>query len=127
MRGLFLHADDFACIDNADGQPAPETVQVQLGADDFLFADQHHFHVIVARGENGAFDFGFGRSIGAHRVNSNDGGHACLVSCNFPRLRKPGLLEGSDPRPRRDQISTGDTGPFPSFFLCVLSASVAKN
>ena len=69
LRGLFLHADDLRGIDNADGKPAPEAVQVEFGANHILFAHQHDFHVIVAGGENSAFDFGFGRAVGAHGVN----------------------------------------------------------
>ncbi len=83
LRRLLLHADDFAGIDDADRQPAPEAMQFELGADRFLSADQHDFHVVVACGENGAFHFGFGRAISAHGVKSDDGRHFCLSVANL--------------------------------------------
>ena len=83
LRRLLLHADDFAGIDDADGKPAPEAMQIELGADDFFFAHQHDFHVVVTCGEDGAFDFGFGRAVSAHGVKSNDGWHACLSVANL--------------------------------------------
>ena len=78
LRRLLMHADDFAGIDDADGQPAPEAMQVELGADDFLLPHQHDFHVVMPRREDRAFDFRFGRAVGAHGVKSNNGRHVCL-------------------------------------------------
>src|ERR1039458_3725720 len=89
LRRLLLHADDFTSVDDANGEPAPEGVQVELAADHVLFAHQQDFHVIVTSGENGAFHFGFGRAIRAHGVNSNSGGHVCLSVANL-RNRQTG-------------------------------------
>ena len=72
-------------VDYADGKPAPEAVQIEFGPDDFFSADQHHFHVVVACGENGAFHFGFRRAVGAHGVKSDDGRHVCLSACKPDR------------------------------------------
>ncbi len=83
MRRLLLHADDFAGIDDTDGKPAPEAMQLELGADRFFFPDQHDFHVVVTCGENGAFHFGFGRAISAHGVKSDDGRHFCLSGADL--------------------------------------------
>src|ERR1019366_9353578 len=83
LRRLLLHTDDFTSIDDANGEPAPEWVQVEFGADQVLFAHQQDFHVVVARRENGTFHFGFGRAVRAHGVNSDGGWHVCLSVANL--------------------------------------------
>ena len=60
------------------GSLRQKRMQVELGADDVFFAHQQDFHVVVTCGEDRAFDFGFGRAVGAHGVKSDDGWHACL-------------------------------------------------
>src|SRR5208337_2853343 len=50
----------FACIDDADCQLAPETVQVKFATDDLFFPHQHDFHVVVPCCEDRPFYFWFG-------------------------------------------------------------------
>src|SRR5208283_1779619 len=78
LRRLLMHADNFACIDDADCQLAPETVQVKFATDDLFFPHQHDFHVVVPCREDRPFYFGFGGAVSAHGVKSDDGRHVCL-------------------------------------------------
>ena len=56
---------------------------LELGADHVLFSHQQDFHVVVTRGENGAFHFGFRRSVRAHGVKSDGGWHVSLSVANL--------------------------------------------
>ena len=53
------------------GSEAAPGMLSELTPDDFLASDQDDFHSQRLGGPNRAFDFGLGRVIGAHGVNSD--------------------------------------------------------
>jgi hypothetical protein len=66
-----LHGDDFAGVDDLNGETTRVAVLCQFVAHYILLADQNDFHAQDFGGANRAFNFRFGRGIPAHCVHGN--------------------------------------------------------
>ncbi len=73
LRRLLVHANHFPGMNNPDRQTLPQRMELKFLADELFLPNQQHLHVIVTGSEYRTIDFGFGRLVGAHRVNGNCG------------------------------------------------------
>src|SRR5579863_2448270 len=78
-----LHADDFAGMDDVDGQTRRGGMARQFRAEEGFGPDQQHANVAVPHRLNRAFDLGLWPAVRTHRVQSYDAWHGVPVLAGF--------------------------------------------
>ena len=75
LHRLVFHGDDFAGVDDLEGQPRRRGMTVQFRFDRGFRTDQQHAHAVTASGMDRAFDFRLGRPVRTHRIQRDHARH----------------------------------------------------
>jgi hypothetical protein len=75
LRGLVVHGDDFAGVNDFDGKAARSRIAFEISLETVLWTDEKYANAEVTCGLKGAFDFRLGRPIRTHRVQGYGAGH----------------------------------------------------
>ena len=75
LHRLIFHGNDFAGVNDLEGQSRRRRMTVKFRLDRGFRADQQHAHAVIARGMDRAFDFRLGSPIRAHRIQRNHARH----------------------------------------------------
>ena len=75
MRGLFIHADVLAGMDNVDGQAFIAELFAQQRAQQFLASNQVDADGQLTRGLNRSADLRFRGLVGSHGIDSDVSQH----------------------------------------------------
>src|SRR5580658_7046487 len=72
---FIFHGDDFAGVNDFNGQARGRRVAIQFRLDHFFRADQQHPHAILTRRENGALNLRLGSAVRTHRIQRDHARH----------------------------------------------------
>ena len=80
---LVFHGNEFAGVDDFDGQARRRGVAIQFRLDHIFRADQQHAHAILARRLYGALNLRLGSAVGTHRIQRDHARHGVFELAGF--------------------------------------------
>ena len=86
LHRFVLHGNDFAGVDDLDGQPRGGGMAIQLCFDPSFRPDQENACAVASRGINRAFDFRLGSPVRTHRIQRDHARHGGGTLAGFLRF-----------------------------------------